>query len=285
MTGTLWTPGAAVSRKSVPTATSTPARGLTGETQAGQVKEEVKVNMPLMVRLALPRFYVQNDRATVGAIINNHTGTERRVKVTLTAEGAGLDRRADAWMRVHGRGLDPNTMEGVRFLQMHLHEGDDASCLNLNRTGRPRILGVEPAEFARRGAFAAALSEAILPKRAAAVSDAPTVVASQPVLAVPTHKIKASLRSPQMLARAAIVEANPAAAEILGSLRGAAGDDPPALAGLLTDDRDLDTLREGLLAAAAWSGYLRLPREGTFRIAEAVRGAIHENITNRTVPS
>jgi hypothetical protein len=44
-------------------------------------------------------------------------------------------------------------------------------------------------------------------------------------------------------------------------------------------------LREGLLAAAAWSGYLRLPREGTFRIAEAVRGAIHENITNRTVPS
>jgi hypothetical protein len=44
-------------------------------------------------------------------------------------------------------------------------------------------------------------------------------------------------------------------------------------------------LREGLLAAAAWSGYLRLPREGTFRIAEAVRAAIHENTMTVPVPS
>jgi CBS domain-containing protein len=48
--------------------------------------------------------------------------------------------------------------------------------------------------------------------------------------------------------RGAILEANPAAAAMLGSLRDAAGDDAPALAGLLTDDRDLDTLREELLA-------------------------------------
>lgn len=50
-----------------------------------------------------------------------------------------------------------------------------------------KVLAKKPSDrFDSCGAFAAALSEAILPKRAAAVSDTPTVVASQPVLAVPT---------------------------------------------------------------------------------------------------
>ena len=34
--------------------------------------------------------------------------------------------------------------------------GDDVSCLNLNRSQRPRILGVDPAEFASRNAFSVA---------------------------------------------------------------------------------------------------------------------------------
>jgi putative ABC transport system permease protein len=42
---------------------------------------------------------------------------------------------------------------GVRFVQIRVKEGDDASCLNLNRIETPRILGVRPEELAQRGSF------------------------------------------------------------------------------------------------------------------------------------
>jgi putative ABC transport system permease protein len=50
-------------------------------------------------------------------------------------------------------GLDSNDLDGVEVVQCRVHEGDDASCLNLNRAQRPRLLGVEAKELARRGAF------------------------------------------------------------------------------------------------------------------------------------
>ncbi len=50
-------------------------------------------------------------------------------------------------------GLDSPKFDKVRFVAMRVHEGDDASCLNLNRTAHPRILAVDPEEFARRGSF------------------------------------------------------------------------------------------------------------------------------------
>jgi len=50
-------------------------------------------------------------------------------------------------------GLNPKVMEGVSIVQLRLREGDDASCLNLNRAQRPRLLGVRPGELATRHAF------------------------------------------------------------------------------------------------------------------------------------
>ena len=41
----------------------------------------------------------------------------------------------------------------VQFVQMRARRGDDASCLNLHRVTRPGILGVNPEELNRRGAF------------------------------------------------------------------------------------------------------------------------------------
>jgi putative ABC transport system permease protein len=38
-------------------------------------------------------------------------------------------------------------------VQMRLREGEDASCLNLNRVQSPKILGIKPEEFSSRGAF------------------------------------------------------------------------------------------------------------------------------------
>ena len=43
--------------------------------------------------------------------------------------------------------LDDKIMKGVRVVQMRVRDGDDASCLNLNRAVQPRVLGVKFAEF------------------------------------------------------------------------------------------------------------------------------------------
>ena len=43
--------------------------------------------------------------------------------------------------------------EDIKFVHFRLRDGDDASCLNLHRISRPKILGVDPEELYRRGAF------------------------------------------------------------------------------------------------------------------------------------
>jgi putative ABC transport system permease protein len=47
-----------------------------------------------------------------------------------------------------GYHLDGKLPDDVRFAQLRVREGDDASCLNLNRVVHPRILGVDPVAFA-----------------------------------------------------------------------------------------------------------------------------------------
>ena len=51
-------------------------------------------------------------------------------------------------------GLDADVLEGVSVVHLRVREGDDASCLNLNRAQAPRLLGVRPEELASREAFA-----------------------------------------------------------------------------------------------------------------------------------
>lgn len=41
----------------------------------------------------------------------------------------------------------------IAVVPLRVHEGDEASCLNLNRALRPRLMGVRPAALAERGAF------------------------------------------------------------------------------------------------------------------------------------
>ena len=47
--------------------------------------------------------------------------------------------------------LDDKLMTGVRVVQMRVRDGDDASCLNLNRAVQPRILGANFAELDQLG--------------------------------------------------------------------------------------------------------------------------------------
>lgn len=50
-------------------------------------------------------------------------------------------------------GLSSNDVPGVRFVPVRVHDGEDASCLNLNRAQKPRLLGVAPEQLSQRGAF------------------------------------------------------------------------------------------------------------------------------------
>jgi ABC-type lipoprotein release transport system permease subunit len=52
------------------------------------------------------------------------------------------------------RRLSDDPLRDVSSVRMRLREGDDASCVNLNQASAPPLLGVDPAELARRGAFA-----------------------------------------------------------------------------------------------------------------------------------
>ncbi|HSH95989.1 MAG TPA: ABC transporter permease [Roseimicrobium sp.] len=44
-------------------------------------------------------------------------------------------------------------MDEVKFVPLRVRDGDDASCLNLNRAQKPRLLGVNPAMLSDRDAF------------------------------------------------------------------------------------------------------------------------------------
>ncbi len=50
-------------------------------------------------------------------------------------------------------GLDEKILQGATFVPFRVREGDDASCLNLNRAQQPRLLGVRPELLGERKAF------------------------------------------------------------------------------------------------------------------------------------
>ena len=49
--------------------------------------------------------------------------------------------------------LDQNSLKDAAVVPLRVHDGDDASCLNLNRAQTPRLLGVIPEELDTRSAF------------------------------------------------------------------------------------------------------------------------------------
>ncbi|HKS37821.1 MAG TPA: FtsX-like permease family protein, partial [Verrucomicrobiae bacterium] len=61
-------------------------------------------------------------------------------------------------------GIDDKVLDGVKVVPMRVRDGDDASCLNLNRAQKPRLLGVRPELLAEREAFTFAKTAKGLPK-------------------------------------------------------------------------------------------------------------------------
>ena len=61
-------------------------------------------------------------------------------------------------------GLDEAEMTEAKVVPFRLREGDEASCLNLNRAQTPRLLGVDPKRLAERSAFG--FSQSLADKKA-----------------------------------------------------------------------------------------------------------------------
>jgi alpha-2-macroglobulin len=67
------------------------ARAVTPSTQVGIGSSTARTNMPLIVRLQAPRFFVAGDRATISAVVNNNTDEPLTVSPALDVEGVRLD--------------------------------------------------------------------------------------------------------------------------------------------------------------------------------------------------
>ncbi len=76
------------------------ARACTVDTAVGQCVSSVVCTKPLLVRLEIPRFLVQGDRALVSAIVHNYTSRDERVNVTLRAPGLRVEGHASSRVRV-----------------------------------------------------------------------------------------------------------------------------------------------------------------------------------------
>ncbi|HEX2121857.1 MAG TPA: alpha-2-macroglobulin family protein, partial [Thermoanaerobaculia bacterium] len=81
------------------------ARAASRGSQFGIGSSTARTNMPLIVRLQAPRFFVVGDRTVVSAVINNNTGTATRVEPKLEVEGLTLaSGAANAPVQVPARG-------------------------------------------------------------------------------------------------------------------------------------------------------------------------------------
>jgi putative ABC transport system permease protein len=67
-------------------------------------------------------------------------------------------------------GLFQDELEGVSFVPFKRRDGEEASCLNLNRAQRPQLLGVNPEALASRDAFTFAQVEGDVPEGSSAWS-------------------------------------------------------------------------------------------------------------------
>ncbi|HEV2473461.1 MAG TPA: alpha-2-macroglobulin family protein, partial [Chthonomonadales bacterium] len=80
------------------------AHGMTLATAVGSASNDTVSAMPLMVRLELPRFYVEGDTTVVSAVIHNYSGTDRSVQVHLKASGAEITGETSRTIEIKSNG-------------------------------------------------------------------------------------------------------------------------------------------------------------------------------------
>ena len=69
-------------------------RGVTMNTTVGEAKSTMITAQDFLVRLEIPRFLVQTDKADISAVIHNYTGKDQSVKVLLESPGLKIENGA-----------------------------------------------------------------------------------------------------------------------------------------------------------------------------------------------
>ena len=87
----------------------------------------------------------------LGDTSNRTSGTGGFALIGETTHSVFADLNSDGGREKFG--LNRPEFSNVDFVPVRILEGDDASCLNLNRAQRPRFIGINPNSFISRGAF------------------------------------------------------------------------------------------------------------------------------------
>jgi uncharacterized protein YfaS (alpha-2-macroglobulin family) len=80
------------------------ARGVTPETKVGSAVLKTIVRKNLIVRLAVPRFFVQGDEVVVSALVHNYLANAKTARVSLDVEGLDVLEGATRDVQIASRG-------------------------------------------------------------------------------------------------------------------------------------------------------------------------------------
>lgn len=80
------------------------ARAVTTGNDVGMASSTTRTNLPLIVRLQAPRFFVAGDRVVVSAVINNNSDAAMRITPSLDAEGVAVTGGGAADVEVPAKG-------------------------------------------------------------------------------------------------------------------------------------------------------------------------------------
>lgn len=80
------------------------ARGVTRDTKVGAAVLKTIVRKNLILRLAVPRFFVQGDEVVISALVHNYLATEKTARVSLDVQGLDVLEGATKEVAVPARG-------------------------------------------------------------------------------------------------------------------------------------------------------------------------------------
>jgi len=82
----------------------TTARVITPGTRVGNITHEVKTKKEVIVRLQAPRFFTVRDKVTISANVHNYGKEEKKIKVTIQAEGLEVLGEVSQWVTIAPEG-------------------------------------------------------------------------------------------------------------------------------------------------------------------------------------
>ncbi|HXA52476.1 MAG TPA: MG2 domain-containing protein, partial [Candidatus Acidoferrum sp.] len=80
------------------------ARGITPDTKVGAATTKTIVRKNLILRLAVPRFFMQGDEVTISALVHNYLTTEKTARVSLELAGLEVIEGATKDVKIPSRG-------------------------------------------------------------------------------------------------------------------------------------------------------------------------------------